>query len=309
MDQIHLMQVFVAVGEQESFVNAARRLDLSPAAVTRAISGLEAQLGVSLLSRTTRNVRLSEAGRRYLDDCRAILASITQANEVAAGVNAAPKGRLSVTASALYGKSFIVPCLVEFLRQYPEVEVSAHFLDRSVNLVDESIDVAVQIGHLPDSGLKALRVGQVRRVLCASPEYLARNGVPQHPADLLRHTIVAAAGISPSVDWKFGGDKPSTVRVSPRLTVSSNDAAIDAVLAGLGICRLLCCQIAAELADGRLRIILAEYEEAPSPVHIVHRENKFGPSKVRNFIDLLAASLRAHPYMNHHAELRSGAAG
>ena len=305
MDQIHLMQVFVAVGEQESFVAASRRLDLSPAAVTRAICGLEAQLGVRLLLRTTRNVRLTEAGRRYLDDSREILASIAEANEVAAGVNSAPKGHLAVSSPLMCGKLFIMPCLIEFLKRYPEVEVSAHFLDRVVNLVDEGIDVAVRIGHLPDSSLKALRVGQVRRVLCASPEYLARNGVPQYPIDLQRHTIVAAAGVSPSLEWKFGGaGNPVTVRIKPRLTVTSNDAAIDAVLASLGVCRLLYHQIAAELAEGRLKIILADYEEAPLPVHILHRESNFGSSKVRTFIDLLATSLRAHPYMNHNDRAR-----
>ncbi|GGC64786.1 LysR family transcriptional regulator [Undibacterium terreum] len=299
MDQIHLMNVFVAVGENESLAAAARHLDLSPAAVTRAIAGLEEQLGVKLLLRTTRNVRLTEAGSRYLDDVRNILTSITEANEAAAGVNSAPKGNLSVTASVLFGKNFVMPSIVSFLRNYPEVEVSAYFLDRVVNLVDEGVDVAVRIGHLPDSSLKALRVGQVRRVLCASPEYLMKNGVPQHPTDLLSHSIVAASGISPRVEWKFGGaDEPTTVRMKPRLTVTSNDAAIDAVTSGLGICRLLSYQIAAELTEGRLKIVLADYEEEPWPVHVVHRESKFGSSKVRNFIDILAANLRAHPHLN-----------
>jgi DNA-binding transcriptional LysR family regulator len=299
MDQIHLMNVFAAVGDEESFAAAARRLDLSPAAVTRAISSLEEQLGVKLLLRTTRNVRLTEAGRRYLDDTRNILASIAEANEAAAGVNSAPKGNLSVTSSVLFGKSFIMPCILGFLKDYPEVEVSAYFLDRIVNLVDEGIDVAVRIGHLPDSSLKALKVGQVRRVLCASPEYLAKNGVPQHPADLLRHTIIAASGISPRVEWKFGAvDDPTMVRMKPRLTVTSNDAAIDAVLAGLGICRLLSYQIADDVAAGHLQIVLADYEEAVWPVHVLHRESKYGSSKVRNFIDRLVADLRAHAHLH-----------
>lgn len=299
MDQIHLMNVFVAVGEDESFAAASRRLDLSPAAVTRAIAGLEEQLGVKLLLRTTRNVRLTEAGRRYLDDVRNILASIAEANEAAAGVNSTPKGNLSITASVLFGRYFVMPCIVDFLKEYPEVEVSAYFLDRVVNLVEEGMDVAIRIGHLPDSSLKALRVGQVRRVLCASPEYLAKNGVPQHPADLLRHTIIAASGISPRVEWKFGSvDDPTMVRMKPRLTVTSNDAAIDAATSGLGICRLLSYQIANELTEGRLKIVLADYEEAPWPVHVLHRESKFGSSKVRNFIDALTASLRAHPHLN-----------
>jgi DNA-binding transcriptional LysR family regulator len=299
MDQFHLMTVFVAAGEEESFAAAARRLGLSPAAITRAVSALEEQLGVKLLARTTRNVRLTEAGRRYLDDSRNILSSIAEANEAATGINASPKGNLSVTTSVLFGKAFVMPCVVRFLAAYPEVEVSAYFLDRVVNMVDEGIDVAVRIGHLPDSGLKALRVGQVRRVLCASPEYLARHGVPQHPADLLRHAIIAASGISPRIEWKFGAvDDPTMVRMRPRLMVTSNDSAMDAALAGVGICRLLSYQIADELAAGRLKIILAEYEESPWPVHVLHRESKFGSSKVRNFIDLLAEHLRAHPHLN-----------
>jgi DNA-binding transcriptional LysR family regulator len=299
MDQFHLMTVFVAAGEEESFAAAARRLGLSPAAITRAVSALEEQLGVKLLARTTRNVRLTEAGRRYLDDSRNILSSIAEANEAATGINASPKGNLSVTTSVLFGKAFVMPCVVRFLAAYPEVEVSAYFLDRVVNMVDEGIDVAVRIGHLPDSGLKALRVGQVRRVLCASPEYLARHGVPQHPADLLRHAIIAASGISPRIEWKFGAvDDPTMVRMRPRLMVTSNDSAMDAALAGVGICRLLSYQIADELAAGRLKIILAEYEESPWPVHVLHRESKFGSSKVRNFIDLLAEHLSAHPHLN-----------
>jgi DNA-binding transcriptional LysR family regulator len=299
MDQIHLMTVFGSVGEEGSFAAAARRLDLSPAAVTRAISALEEQLGVKLLLRTTRNVRMTDAGQRYLDDTRNILASIAEANAAAAGVNAAPRGNLSVTSSVLFGKSFVMPCVVDYLKQYPEVDVSAYFLDRVVNLVEEGMDVAVRIGHLPDSSLKALRVGQVRRVLCASPEYLARNGLPLDPADLLRHTVIAASGISPRVEWKFGGpDEPSVVRITPRLTVTSNDAAIAAAVAGLGITRLLSYQIASELAEGALKIVLADYDEAPWPVHILHRESKYGSAKVRKFIDMLAERLRAHPFLN-----------
>lgn len=299
MDQIHLMNVFSAVGEDESFAGAARRLNLSPAAVTRAIVSLETTLGVKLLLRTTRSVRLTEAGRRYLDDVRNILASIAEANEAAAGVNTEPKGNLSVTASVLFGRYFVMPCIVDFLKTYPEVEVSAYFLDRVVNLVDEGMDVAIRIGHLPDSSLKALRVGYVRRVLCASPEYLAKNGVPQHPADLAKHAIMVASGVSPRVEWKFGeGGNTITVRMKPRLTVTSNDAAIDAATSGLGICQLFSYQIGNELTEGRLKIVLADYEEAPWPVHVLHRESKFGSTKVRNFIDALSASLRAHPHLN-----------
>jgi DNA-binding transcriptional LysR family regulator len=298
MDQLHLMKVFVAVGEEESFAAASRRIDLSPAAVTRAIAALEEELGVKLLARTTRNVRLTEAGQRYLDDTRNILASIAEANEAAAGVNAVPRGNLSITASVLFGRTFIMPCIVRYLQDFPEVDVSAYFLDRVVNLVDEGMDVAVRIGHLPDSNLKALRVGQVRRLLVASPDYLARHGTPEHPADLLRHTVIASTGLSPRVDWKFGAvDDPTMVRMKPRLTVTSNDGAIAAAVSGLGVARLLSYQIGEELNAGRLKIILADYEESPWPVHILHRESKYGASKVRQFIDRLVVHLRTHPYL------------
>lgn len=299
MDHMHLMTVFVAVGEQESFAAASRSLNMSPAAITRAVAALEEKLGAQLLQRTTRNVRLTEAGQRYLDDCRAILASIEDANDAVAGGNSTPKGMLNITASVLFGKVFVTPCIVQYLKEYPEVDISAYFLDRPVNLIEEGMDVAVRLGHLSDSSMKALRVGQMRRVLCASPEYLARHGVPQHPSDLERHSIIAASHITPRVEWKFGrGEESLTVRLKPRLTITSNDSAIRAAVDGLGICRLLSYQMGEELADGRLRIVLPEYEEEPWPVHILHRESKYGSSKVRKFIDLLAQHLRSHPHLN-----------
>lgn len=299
MDQLHLMKVFVGVGEEESFAAASRRLDLSPAAVTRAINALEEQLGTRLLARTTRSVRLTDAGRRYLDDSRQILASIAEANDAVAGTQAAPRGNLAVTAPVLFGNAFVMPCIVRYLRDYPDVDVSAWFLDRHVNLVEEGMDVAVRIGPLPDSGMRALRVGQVRRVLCASPAYLEAHGEPEHPSDLLRHTIVAASGISPRVEWRFGTpEDPVLVRVHPRLTVTSNDAALSAAASGLGIARLLSYQIGDALANGTLRVVLADYEEAPWPVHILHREGRLTSPKVRTFIDRLAASLREHPYLS-----------
>lgn len=294
MDQIHLMKVFVAVGELESFAAAARRLDISPAAVTRAVVALEEQLGVKLALRTTRSVRLTEAGGRYLEDTRHNLASIHEANEAAAGINATPKGDLAITAPGLFGKKFVMPCIVQYLQRFPEVDISAYFLDRIVNMVEEGMDVAVRIGPLPDSGLKALRVGKVRRMLCASPEYLARYGTPEHPSDLASHAVIGTTDLSPRAGWRFGvTDESTLVRVKPRLTVTSNDGAIAAASGGLGIARLLSYQVADELASGQLRVILAEYEEAPWPIHVLHRESKYGSTKVRTFIDLLAQSLRA----------------
>ena len=290
------MQVFVTVSEEGGFAAASRRLDVSPAAVTRAIVALEEQLGTVLLQRTTRNVRLTDAGRQYFDDTRAILASIAEANEAASGVNAEPRGQLSVTASVLFGRMFLMPCIVDYMQRYPQVEVSAHLLDRVVNLVEEGMDVAVRIGHLPDSSLRAFRVGQIRRVLCASPAYLAANGVPGHPSDLLQHTIVSSSAISPRVEWQFGsGAEQLTVRMKPRLIVTSNDAAMHAAVAGLGITRLLSYQVAQEVERGNLKLLLENFEEAPWPVQVVHREGKYGSFKVRAFIDCVVERLRAQP--------------
>ncbi|QCI11115.1 LysR family transcriptional regulator [Pseudomonas putida] len=299
MDHIHLMRVFVAVGELESFAAAARRLAISAAAVTRAVGALEESLGVKLLLRTTRSVRLTEAGSRYLEDSRNILASLREANEAAAGVNAAPRGNLAVTAPMLFGKFFVMPCIVRYLQTYPEVDVSALFLDRVVNLVEEGMDVAVRIGPLPDSGLKARQVGQVRRLLCASPDYLARHGTPRHPSELAQHALIAANGVGAGLEWKFReAQVPLSVRVKPRLNVTSNDAAIAAATAGLGIAHLLSYQVADDLVAGRLRTVLEDFEETPWPIHVLHRESKYGSAKVRAFIDLLVSMLGEHRYLN-----------
>lgn len=292
------MQVFVTVGEEGGFASAARRLDISPAAVTRAIVALEDQLGARLLLRTTRNVRLTDAGRQYFDDSRAILASIAEANDAVGGINAEPRGQLSLTAPVLFGRAFIMPCITEYMRRYPQVEVSAQFVDRVVNVVEEGLDVAVRIGHLPDSSLRALRVGQIRRVLCAAPAYLETYGIPRHPSDLLQHTVLSSSAVSPRVEWHFGhGGEALSVRMRPRLVVTSNDAALDAAVSGLGVTRLLSYQVADAVERGTLCLLLQEFEEEPWPVHLVHREGRHGSAKVRAFIDIAAERLRAHPHL------------
>jgi len=292
------MQVFVTVGETGGFAAASRKLDVSPAAVTRAIMALEEQLGARLLLRTTRNVRLTDAGRQYYDDARAILSSIAEANESVSGVNSQPRGLLTVTAPVLFGRMFVMPCIAAYMGRHPQVDVSAHFVDRVVNLVEEGMDVALRIGHLPDSSLRATRLGQMRRVLCASPGYLAANGVPGHPSDLLQHTIVSSSAVSPRVEWRFGsGQEAVTVRMKPRLVVTSNDSAVQAAVDGLGITRLFSYQVAARVARGELRLLLEEHEEDPWPVHVVHREGRHGSSKVRAFIDCAVEQLRGDPHL------------
>ena len=298
MDRFHLMNVFVAVAEEEGFAAAARRLRMSPPAVTRAISGLEEHLGVKLLNRTTRYVRTSDAGQRYLEDARRILAEVESADETAAGINAEPRGHLSITAPALFGRQFITPGIVDYLQRYPNTEVSAVFLDRVVNLLEEGLDVGIRIGELPDSSMRALRVGSVRRVICAAPTYLQQQGQPQTPNDLLRHTIIASSAISGSLDWRLNTAEGKPIRIKPRLIVNTNDAALEAALEGFGITRLLSYQVNQQLASGKLIRILETYEPAAWPVHIVHREGRYASTKIRTFVDLMAVRLRADSSLN-----------
>ncbi|WP_202926317.1 LysR family transcriptional regulator [Pseudoxanthomonas wuyuanensis] len=296
MDHVRLMQVFVAVVEAQGFAPAARKLDLSPASVTRAVVSLEEALGVTLLVRTTRSMRLTEAGSRYFEESRSILQQIEDLNATVADANATPKGSITVTAPVLFGRIAVMPIIVSFLKMHAEVQVTAHFSDRNLNLIDENIDVAVRIGQLPDSGMRSRQVGHVRHVLCASPEYLSSRGTPAHPAELTVHDVVVAAAMSPRLDWRFGpSQQPIQVKVRPRIVVSSNDAAIVAVSSGFGMARLLSYQIADEVAAGRLKIILEDFEEPPLPVHILHRESINGSARVRAFIDHLAEALRRLP--------------
>jgi DNA-binding transcriptional LysR family regulator len=293
MDRLHLMTIFVAVAEAESFAGAARRLGMSPPAVTRAISVLEERLGVRLLTRTTRIVRVTEAGQRYLEDARRIITEVDEADEAAAGINAEPRGRLAITAPVLFGKMFVTPTIVEYLQRYPSVDISALFLDRIVNLIEEGLDLGVRIGHLPDSSMKAIKVGQVRRVVCTSPAYLECCGSPSHPSRLRDHTLISTP-LAPTTEWKFTENgKPLSVRVQPRLAVTTNDAAIDAALAGFGLTRRLSYQVAPYLASGQLKCVLAEFEEAPLPIHVVHREGRQSAAKVRTFVDLIVERLRS----------------
>ncbi len=291
MDRLQLMTVFVAVAEEQSFAGGARRLNMSPPAVTRAIAALEDRLGIKLLTRTTRYVRVTDAGQRYLEDARRIINEVDEADEAAAGINAEPRGQLAVTAPVLFGKLFVIPGIVDYLQRYPDMEISAVFLDRIVNLLEEGFDVGIRIGELPDSSMKAIRVGSIRRVVCASPAYLAKHGTPDKPSDLANHLVVAASAVSPAIEWKFA--EGLVVRVKPRLTVTSNDSAIAAVLLGMGVTRLLSYQIASYQASGQLQTILSEFEPEPLPIHVIHREGRYASAKVRSFVDLIVAKLRS----------------
>lgn len=288
------MSVYIAVVEAEGFAGGARKLHMSPPAVTRTIAALEERLGVKLLNRTTRYVRMTEAGQKYYEDAKRVVALADEADDAAQGIHAEPRGSLTVTASVLFGRLFVMPGIVEYLRRYPGTEVNALFVDRVVNMLEEGVDVAIRIAELPDSSYRALRVGSVRRVLCASPEYLAECGIPQTPEDLLKHRLVLARGLNPNDEMRFLRDgQTQTVRVQPLLSVSDNDSAAGAVMAGLGIARLLNYQIAEPLRTGALQIVLGEFESPPVPVHILHREGRHSSAKIRAFVDSMAERLRA----------------
>jgi DNA-binding transcriptional LysR family regulator len=299
VDRLHLISVFVAVVDASGFAGAARKLNISPPAVTRAINELEDHLRVRLLTRTTRVVRVTEDGARYADDCRRILAELAEADDSVSGKHSSPRGQLTVTAPALFGAKFVTPIVTEYLTRYPEVNASCWFLDRVVNMMDEGVDVAVRIGELPDSSMQAARVGRVRRVICASPAYLEKRGIPQTPDALAAHCIISASAVTPSAEWRLvENGEPRVVKLQARMITTTNDSAVAAAVSGFGLTRLLSYQVAEQLRDGQLKTVLAEFEPAALPVHLVHREGRHASKKARAFLDLALERLRANPALS-----------
>ena len=296
MDRIDAMKVFVAALDEGSLAGAGRKLGRSPAAVSRAIAFLESHVGVQLLHRTTRSSRLSEAGERYAAACRRMLADLEEADILAAGERSAPRGTLTLTAPVLSGEEVLRPILDDFLDTYPAVSARLHLLDRPVNLIDEGVDVALRIAHLPDSSMVARRVGEVRRVIVAAPSYLAKHPPIDEPDDLAKQQIIAFSQFG--VDsWSFppvnGSTIPRTVQFTPRLVVNTARAAAATAIEGRGVTRLLSYQVAEHVRDGRLRIVLRSDEHAPLPVHIVTPQGRLSVPKVRAFVDFVVPRLRA----------------
>lgn len=298
MDRWQAMRVFVRVAEGGGFAAAARQLAMSPPAVTRAVAALEDRIGTRLLTRTTRSVKLTEAGGRYLEDCRRILAEIEEAEAAAAGSYATPSGTLTVTAPVQFGRLYVLPVITDYLAHHAAVSARALFLDRVINLIDEGADVGVRIGPLAESGLTAVRVGAVRRVLCAAPGYLERHGQPATLRDLRHHAVIGSASQGLGADGRFGPEPGTAVALRPRLSCNTIDSVLAAALAGQGIAQLLSYQVAPALAEGRLRLVLEDPAAAAMPVHVVSPEGRRAPAKVRAFIDLAVARLRADPRVN-----------
>lgn len=292
MDRLAAMTAFVAVADAGGFVPAARDLGLAPSAITRQVAALEGHLGVPLLRRTTRSVTLTDAGARYLDRARRILAEMQEAEEFAQSDRLRPMGRLSVTAPATFGHLHAAPLMAEYLRRYPEVQAQLLLSDRWINLVEEGVDLAIRIGALPDSGLVSRVLGRTRRVVVAAPDYLARRGTPAAPEELAAHRIIRFAGFEGSEAWRFERDGAELrVPVSPVLGTNSADAAIAIAERGEGLTRVLSYQAAAGLRAGRLRIVLAEFEPPARPIQIVRPAARLVSAKLRAFIDLAAETV------------------
>ena len=297
MDRIDAMKVFVAALDEGSLAGAGRRLGRSPAAVSRAIAFLEAHVGAELLHRTTRSIKLSEAGERYAVACRRVLVDLEEADIVAAGERSAPRGLLTITAPVAAGEDIVRPIVDAFMDDYPAVNVRLYFLDRPANLIDEGIDLALRIAHLADSTLIAVRVGEVRRIVAASPRYLEQHPVIAEPADLAKHQIVAMThfGID---SWSFppleGSTVPRAVHFSPRLIVNSIRGAVASAVGGRGVTRMFSYHIADQLRDRSLQIVLADDEHEPLPVHLIAPHGRLQVPKVRAFVDFAVPRLKTH---------------
>jgi DNA-binding transcriptional LysR family regulator len=288
MDRIDAMQAFVAVADLQGFAPAARKLGLSPSGVTRLIAALEERLGARLLQRTTRSVTLTDVGARYLERARRILADVEEAEGAAEGERTRPSGRLVVSAPLGFGRLHVSPIMSAYLMRFPEVTGELRLADRTVNLVEDGVDLAVRIGHLADSSLVARHVGEMRRIVVASAGYLKAHGEPDTPASVAALQTIQFGALTASPDWRFVEDgREIRVACTPRFATNSADAAIQYAGQGGGLTRVMAYQAAEALKAGRLKIVLAKFEQPPLPIHLVYPTSRLLSAKVRTFIDLV----------------------
>jgi DNA-binding transcriptional LysR family regulator len=293
MDRLESMSILLAVVDAGSLSAAARRLGIPLPSVSRKVSELETHLNTRLLHRTTRQLSLTEAGASYVAACRRILEEIGEAERIATGEYAAPRGELVVTAPVVFGRLHIVPVVADFLAHYPEIDVRLVLTDRVVHMMDEQIDVALRIGELPDSTMMATGVGAVRRVVCASPAYLDQHGVPLKPQDLSAHNCISFEVLESKRAWVFGAGKSEvSVPVTSRLAVNTAEGAITAAVLGVGVVRVLSYQVADAIRDLALSVVLQPFEAKPFPVSLVHKGQAPMPLKLRAFLDFVAPRLR-----------------
>lgn len=293
MDKLGAMQTFVRIVEAGSLTRAADSLDTSLPTVVRTLASLERDLGVSLLKRTTRRIHLTDEGAQYLLRCRDILAATQEAEAQLSARRTEAIGKLSVTASVLFGRRYLAPILYDFLLQHPKVTADVLFVDRVVNLIDEGIDVAIRIAHLRDSSIVAIPVGRVRRVVCASESYLRKRGVPQTPEDIRRHTCVRHRGLVPRSEWHFRtGRREVAIPINTVVTSNDIDGAVEACLKGLGLGVFLSYMVAPHRKSGGLRYVLEKFETEPVPVQVCYPQGRLMSSRVRAFVDDCVHKLR-----------------
>ncbi|MGI9393014.1 MAG: LysR family transcriptional regulator [Boseongicola sp.] len=294
MDRILQMEVFAAINDSGSFVQAANRMRMSPPAVTRAMNALEDRLGVQLLTRSTRQLSLTDAGARFLAASRRLISEIEAAEKLAVGELGVAQGHLTVSASMTFSRMIAAPVVRAFLASHPRISVSLIAVDRVTNLVEEGIDIAVRIGSLPDSNLMAKRLGVVHRIFVASPDYLERRGTPVEPSDLKLHSIIGFTGIMPSHDWHYkSGTTRGHVQLRPRLDVNDAATAIAAAAAGEGLTMALSYMVAKQVRSGELVPVLADYLPPAEPIHLVYPQSNIVAPKVRAFLDFSADQLAA----------------
>jgi len=294
MDRLEAMSILTTVVEVGSLSAAGRRLNTPLATVSRKISDLEAHLKTRLLNRTSRRVSLTDAGRDYVAACKRILDDVREAERAASGEYSAPRGDLTLSAPIVFGRMHVLPVVTEFLVAYPDIDVRLDLSDAIANLIEDKIDVALRIGALPDSSLVATNVGSIRRVVCASPDYFKRRGAPKKPEDLARHDCITFEGIAAPDSWRFlYGNKDIAVAVRSRLTVSAAEAAVDAAVAGVGVARLYCYQVAQARREKKLVTALEAFEPSPAPIGLVYAGDRMLPQKLRAFLDFAAPRLRA----------------
>lgn len=291
MDRFESMSVFVAVASAGSLSAASRQLRMPLPTVSRKLSELESHLGAKLLIRSTRKLALTETGRSFLADCRRILETVAEAERGASGQYNAPRGELTLTAPVAFGRIHVLPVTAEFLKAHPQIDVRLILVDQPLNLVDDHVDVAIRIGVLPDSGLVAVRVGQVRSVVCASPAYLKQRGTPKSPDELASHDCVTFGALAGALAWTFR-DRQS-VPVHSRMIVNTAEAAIDGAKSGLGLVRVLSYQVADAVSAGNLEVVLDKFEPASAPVSLLYARQSRLTAKLKAFLDFAALRLRA----------------
>jgi DNA-binding transcriptional LysR family regulator len=292
MDKFRAMGTFVQIADAGSLTAAAWASGTSLPAVVRSLAAYEAELGVRLFNRTTRRISLTEEGRRHLESCRALLAAVDDAEAALRDDAAEPTGHLSITAPVLFGQMHVAPIVTRFVQQHRQMRCRVMLMDRVVNLLEEGIDVGIRIAHLEDSSLVALPLGEIRRVVVASPAFLREHGVPAHPNELLKANCVRLVDHSPTWGSFRDGGKMLKLSVSGNLEFNHIAPAVQACAAGAGFGQFLSYQVAPLLASGALQAVLEDFEDAPRPIHVVYPHARLLPARTRAFIDFIRQELK-----------------